>query len=97
MVELRSAGAGESGLWATDRVMISYLAAMGLLVLVFRDRIPGALGMLGWHALGIAAPAPESMIGSLATVPLPPAPDAKDAPALSVDPIAAALRDKSNA
>jgi len=44
-------------------------------------------------ALGIAAPAPESMIGSLASVPLPPAPDAKDAPALSVDPIAAALRD----
>ena len=55
MVELKSASAGESGLWATDRVMISYLAAMGLLVLVFWNRIPGAPGMLAWHAVGIAA------------------------------------------
>jgi membrane-associated phospholipid phosphatase len=55
MAELKSASAGESGLWATDRVMISYLAAMGLLVLVFRDRIPGAHGLLAWHAAGIAA------------------------------------------
>jgi membrane-associated phospholipid phosphatase len=54
MVELKSAGAGESGLWATDRVVISYLAAIGLLVLLFRDRIPGASGLLAWHALGIA-------------------------------------------
>jgi membrane-associated phospholipid phosphatase len=54
MVELNSASAEESGLWAADRVMISYLAAMGLLVLVFWDRNPGALGMLAWHAVGIA-------------------------------------------
>ncbi len=55
MVELKSGSAGESGLWATDRVMISYLAAIGLLVFVFRDRIPGAPGLLAWHAAGIAA------------------------------------------
>ena len=46
------------------------------------------------EALQIQAPAPESMIGSLATVPLPEARDAKDAAPLSVDPIMAALRDR---
>lgn len=43
------------------------------------------------EALEIGAPAPESMIGSLATVPLPPAPGAADAPPLSTDPILTAL------
>lgn len=42
-------------------------------------------------ALAIAQPAPESMIGSLAAVPLPPARDAAEAAPLSVDPIMAAL------
>jgi isopenicillin-N epimerase len=45
-------------------------------------------------ALGIDAPAPEGMIGSLATVPLPPAGDATDAPPLSIDPIMATLYDR---
>ncbi len=39
------------------------------------------------EALGIAAPAPESMIGSLATVPLPPGPGEPALPALATDPI----------
>jgi isopenicillin-N epimerase len=42
------------------------------------------------HALGIPSPAPESMIGSLAAVPLPPGPPCS-APPLSVDPIMARL------
>ncbi len=46
------------------------------------------------EALGIEAPAPESMIGSLATVPLPPSPDATELPPLSVVPIMAALRER---
>jgi isopenicillin-N epimerase len=44
-------------------------------------------------ALGIAAPAPESMIGSLATVPLPPGPASSLRP-LAVDPIMTTLFDQ---
>jgi membrane-associated phospholipid phosphatase len=55
MAELKSVPAGESGFWAIDYVVISYLAAMGLLIAVFRDRIPGAQGLLAWHFAGIAA------------------------------------------
>lgn len=43
------------GLWAVDRLMISYLAAMGLIIAVFRERIPGSVELLGWHAAGIGA------------------------------------------
>jgi len=46
------------------------------------------------EALGIKAPAPETMIGSLAAVPLPPAPGAVEAPPLSTDPIMATLYDR---
>ena len=46
------------------------------------------------EALGIPAPAPDSMIGSLAAVPLPPAQDAADAPPLSIAPIMAKLYEK---
>ena len=45
------------------------------------------------EALGIPAPAPDSMIGSLAAVPLPPGP-ASTAPPLSIDPIMATLYEK---
>jgi isopenicillin-N epimerase len=45
------------------------------------------------EALGISAPAPESMIGSLATVPLPPG-KASALPPLAVDPIMATLFDQ---
>jgi isopenicillin-N epimerase len=39
------------------------------------------------ETLGTAAPSPESMIGSLATVPLPPGPVATDLATLAIDPI----------
>jgi isopenicillin-N epimerase len=44
--------------------------------------------------LGVQAPAPESMLGSLAAVPLPSAGGATDAVPLSVDPIMATLYDR---
>ena len=45
-------------------------------------------------ALGVPAPAPESMLGSLAAVPLPPALAATDALPLSTDPISTTLYDR---
>lgn len=64
MAELKNISAGESGLWATDRVMISYLAAMGLLVVVFQGRIPGAYGLLAWHVVGIATLVTAARMGA---------------------------------
>lgn len=55
MGELTGVRSGGAGLWAVDRVMISYLAAIGILIALFRDRVPGSTELLGWHALGIAA------------------------------------------
>jgi isopenicillin-N epimerase len=46
------------------------------------------------EVLGIGAPAPESMIGSLASVPLPPGPASPVLPTLAVDPIMATLFDQ---
>jgi hypothetical protein len=62
------------------------------------DDCPRAAALRGrallCEALGINAPAPESMIGSLAAVPLPPSPGAADAPPLSTDPIMATLYER---
>lgn len=54
MGELTGERSGGAGLWAADRIMIAYLAAIGVLVAWFRDRVPGAGEILTWHAVGIA-------------------------------------------
>ena len=79
---------------------IRFLSAVvpgGLAEVMQRNRSLALLGRkLVCAAVGTAAPAPEGMIGSLAAVPLPPAPASKQPPppGLSVDPLHLALRER---